>query len=491
MNTNAFFATLARMPGTGTALVTRHAVVDHAELIRQVTWLSAVLRHERSRIVATMIDNGAAWVIADLAALAEGLVHVPVPSFFTPQQVAFVLDAAGVDTVIAHQPVGGFSSMPVEIAGETVAWCRRPARDLAIHEGTAKITFTSGTTGTPKGVCLSADAMLAVAGSLATALRPIGVSRHLCALPLPVLLENVAGVYAPLLAGAASVVVACGDTGLEGSSRFDPSRLDAAMRRFHADSVVVLPQMLRAWTAWRARNPGDGLSAPRFVAVGGAGVGRPTIEQARATGLPAYEGYGLSEGASVQTLNLPGRDRPGSVGPALDHARVRVSPDGEIEIAGSLMLGYLGEPRLDPQWWPTGDLGEIDADRFIHVRGRRRHVLVTAFGRNVSPEWVESLLHAQPAIAHAVVQGDGRPALEAVIWPAHEAVSDAELAQTIAGANRELPDYARIQRFVRGRVPYGAAHGVCTANGRPLRAAIGSLHAAAFAAQRETSDVVL
>jgi long-subunit acyl-CoA synthetase (AMP-forming) len=162
----------------------------------------------------------------------------------------------------------------------------------------------------------------------------------------------------------------------------------------------------------------------RFIAVGGAAVGVAAIASARAVGLPAYEGYGLSEGASVQTLNLPGADRPGSVGRALPHARLRVATDGEIEIAGSVMLGCLGEPALVAEsltegasgardWWKTGDVGTIDGKGYVHVHGRRRNVLITAYGRNVSPEWVEMALTSQPAIAQAVVPGDGKPALEA------------------------------------------------------------------------------
>lgn len=72
-------------------------------------------------------------------------------------------------------------------------------------------------------------------------------------------------------------------------------------------------------------------------------MGAPLLAAARALGIPAYEGYGLSEGASVQTLNLPGRDRPGSAGAALPHAQLRIAADGEIEVAGSLFSGYLGQ----------------------------------------------------------------------------------------------------------------------------------------------------
>ena len=98
--------------------------------------------------------------------------------------------------------------------------------------------------------------------------------------------------------------------------------------------------------AWCGHLQQTGQAAPdslRFVAVGGAAVGAPLILAARARGIPAYEGYGLSEGASVQTLNLPGADRPGSAGRVLPHARLRVSDAGELLIGGSLFSGYLGD----------------------------------------------------------------------------------------------------------------------------------------------------
>jgi pyrroloquinoline quinone (PQQ) biosynthesis protein C len=183
----------------------------------------------------------------------------------------------------------------------------------------------------------------------------------------------------------------------------------------------------------------------------------------------------------VQTLNLPDADAPGSVGKPLPHARVRVAADGEIEVAGTPMLGYLGGPPHTRQWWPTGDLGSIDADGFVHVRGRKKNVIITAFGRNVSPEWVEAHLQAQPAIAHAVVFGEGAPALSAVLWPVRPETGDATFAQAVEAANATLPDYARVLHWTRAQQPFSVQAGMATANGRPQRAAIALCHDAALA----------
>jgi long-subunit acyl-CoA synthetase (AMP-forming) len=361
-----------------------------------------------------------------------------------------------------------------------LALLRRSVAPTAFPGGTAKITFTSGTTGNPKGVCLDLAGMLSVAQGVAEATAHLGITRHLCALPFAVLLENVAGVLAPLLRGGTCVVLPLAEVGLTGSSAFDPAALHRAVVRHAAQSVILLPQMLRAWMAWLHAARVEAPRNLRLVAVGGAAVGARLLLQARALGLPAYEGYGLSEGSSVQTLNLPGADRPGSAGRVLPHARVRIGTDGEIEIGGALFLGYLGGRSGQPRWWRTGDLGELDAEGFLHVRGRRKNVLITAFGRNVSPEWVETALRAHPAIAQAAVFGEGEPALSAVLWPSAPDTPDTNLDAAVAAANAELPDYARVLHWVRARAPFDASSGMATANGRPRRNAIHARHRVAL-----------
>jgi long-subunit acyl-CoA synthetase (AMP-forming) len=149
-------------------------------------------------------------------------------------------------------------------------------------------------------------------------------------------------------------------------------------------------------------------------------------------------------------------------------------------VAGSLFAGYLGDPTSPPDWWPTGDLGHIDADGFVHVRGRRKNVLITAFGRNVSPEWVETALRGENAIGQAVVLGDGQAALSAVLWPTHPDLSDAVLQAAVHVANAGLPDYARIPHWVRATAAFSADTGMATANGRPQRDAILARHAEAL-----------
>lgn len=471
MNADQFFERLQSTPSDAAAVQGAASTLTYRDLLEQVEARAAQLAREGVRVLGSILDNGPDWIVTDLAALRAGVVHVPIPGFFTAQQQSHVMAAARIDATLSPGSDGAARLQ------------RHAAPRAVLPEGTAKITFTSGTTGFPKGVCLSAEAQLTVASAIADATAGLGIVRHLCALPLPVLLENIAGVLAPLMRGATIVAPPLEDVGLRGSSRFAAASLHASVEASGCQSIVLLPQMLRAWTAWLQARGRRAPPSLRLVAVGGAMVGAATIEAARAAGLPAYEGYGLSEGASVQTLNLPGADQPGSVGRLLPHSQMRISRDGEIEISGTLFLGYLGGD--DPsraqreRWWPTGDIGRVDADGFVHIQGRKDAVLITGYGRNVSPEWVEALLESNRAVGRAVVLGAGLPCLGAVLWPSSAGeVSDADLAAAVSGINQQLPDYARIGHWARARHEFSEAGGLATANGRPRRDPIAALYAA-------------
>jgi len=467
---------------------------QRGEVEAAVADAALMLRDAGTRVLATLLDNTPAFVVLDEALLNGGQVHVPLPLFFTPAQVQHALQAAGVDTLVTTAPLAtrwpALSWASVTVAGEPLLRARLRNAPVALPPGTAKISFTSGTTGAPKGVCLGGEAMQCVAAGLVRAMAPLDIQRHLNALPFSVLLENIAGLMAPRLHGATVVTLPLRQLGLEGSSSFDAALFHATVQRHQPHSLILLPQMLRAWCGHLAQSGQRAPASLKLVAVGGAAVGAPLIHAAQALGIPACEGYGLSEGASVQTLNLPapaGAARAGSAGRALPHARLRVATDGELQIAGSLFSGYLGDTAPVPEWWPTGDLGRIDGDGFVHLLGRKTQVLITSFGRNVSPEWVETALHSQPVVRQAVVFGDGMPALCAVLWPVQAGTTDAALQAAVDQANATLPDYARISRWTRGRADFSAGTGLATANGRPQRAAIWQAHADALEAALEST----
>jgi long-chain acyl-CoA synthetase len=428
-------------------------VIGAGALDARVERIAGALAAARPRVVGLIADNGPDWLAADLAAQKARVVLVPLPEFFTDAQRAHAAAASGMDGVIGS-PLPGFEATG-EIDG--LRFYRRESRPVDLPRGTSKITFTSGTTGTPKGVPLRAAQQWAVARAVADATRELGLRRHVCLLPLSVLLENVGGVYAPRLAGAECCVPPLAEVGMRGSSSFDPAACLEAIEHWHADSVILLPQMLAALCAALEH----GARPPRllkFAAVGGAKVSPALIVRARALGLPAYEGYGLSECASVVTLNVPGADRTGSVGRPLAHVQIRILDD-EIQV------------KTSDEWHATGDLGRLDADGFLHIEGRRKHVLITSFGRNVSPEWPEAELLAGQAIAQAAVFGEARPRLCALVVPA-AAASPAAIEAQVRAANARLPDYAQIGAWLRADEPFTPQNGFATANGRARRDAL-------------------
>ena len=215
-----------------------------------------------------------------------------------------------------------------------------------------------------------------------------------------------------------------------------------------------------------------GLRAPdglQFVAVGGARVEQPQLLLARSLGIPAYQGYGLTECGSVVSLNRPDDDGD-DAGLPLPHVRVAIVDD-EIVVTTRAFLGYLGDVARKPGVpYSTGDLGYVAANGHVHLAGRRKNLLITSFGRNVSPEWVESILLAQPEIAQAVVAGEAQAALSAVLVPL-PGLPPVALDAAVQRANAQLPDYARIGHWVASS-PFSLSNGLATGNGRPVRSKI-------------------
>ncbi len=450
-----------------------------AEVLAEVAQLSA--RLPACRVLAVLADNSPAWVIADLAALRSGTVHLPLPTFFSRAQMIHALEQTAADAVLTDQPrtidaLGLGFAVDSEWQGLTLM--RRAVAAMAIPAGTAKVSFTSGSTGQPKGVCLSAAGLIDTVLALQERLADLPIERHLAVLPLSLLLENVAGVYVPLLRGAEVHLPALQDLGWRGMGGFDPARLDATVEAVRPDSLILVPELLKAWTIFLDRAGKQASPSLDYVAVGGARVDSSLLHRARTLGLPAYQGYGLTECGSVVCLNRPGDDGD-DVGRPLGHVQIRIDSD-ELRIRARAFLGYLGDAALPATEFASGDLGAFNARGHLALHGRCKNLLITSFGRNISPEWVESVLLAQPAIAQAVVGGDARPCLNALLVPLPGAGSDA-LAQAVAIANAALPDYARIGKW-SAVAPFTVQNGLATGNGRPRRAAILNHFAAEIAA---------
>lgn len=479
----AFEALLAALPETAIQVAHAGGTLSGAELRGRVDALAETLHQHDLTRVASRLDNGPDWLLLDLAVRRLGGVHVPLPTFFSPEQVEHALASSGAQCLVgesaAGQPGGTCDRLATLPPSGLSAWRLEPhAAAAALPAGTACITYTSGTTGRPKGVCLSAPSLLTVAAALVDAASAIAPRRHLCLMPLSTLLENIAGLYAPLLSGATILLPGLGEIGYTGASGLDVPTLLRCLHRYQPESVILVPQLLLALVSAAEQ----GLPPPaslRYIAVGGGHVGPSLMARAARLGLPVHEGYGLTECASVVCLNRPDAQRAGSVGRPLAHAQVGID-GGEIVVDGVRALGYLGGEALPPGPIRTGDLGHVDGDGFVHITGRRKNVFITAFGRNVSPEWVESELLQHPLLAQALVWGEAQADNVAVLWPRRADLDDAALARALGEVNAGLPDYAQVARFIRAERPFSAQEGLLTANGRPRREAILARYQAAI-----------
>jgi long-chain acyl-CoA synthetase len=457
------------------ALIHADGELCYAELLERARRRADLMRRLGLRTAGLLADNSADWVVCDLAAQIAGTTLVPLPSFFSTQQLLHALQSSGADSLMidaAHEQrlddlgFGTRYSQPMSETSRVVALDRGPTMSPDI----AKISYTSGTTGTPKGVCLSQLAMDTVATSLRAAISGLELRRHLVLLPLPTLLENIAGIYAPLQNGGEVVLPSLAEVGWQGTTKFDPQRLLTLIERYRPDSVILVPQILEAIIT-AIENGSRPPRSLRFVAVGGGHVPVSLLQRADTLDLPVYEGYGLTECASVVTLNTPRARRFGSVGKPLDHVGLRLDGTGEVLVRGANMRGYVGEKLDGLGEIATGDLGSLDADGYLYVHGRKKSAFISSFGRNVSPEWVEGEFLEQKSIMQIAIFGDARPWNVAVVVGAPSA-SAQEIQADIDAVNERLPDYARVGDWIVAHESFSPLNGLTTTNGRIRRTTI-------------------
>jgi long-subunit acyl-CoA synthetase (AMP-forming) len=460
------------------ALTGQTTQLTYAELAAQIDDLAHWMSEQNIGRAGLWGENSIEWIVADLAAWKAGITLVPLPRFFSRTQLQHVIAQAQLPCLLVcgdieqvadinerkNSPLASIYLDQLNVTDTTEAIA-----------SVAKITFTSGTTGTPKGVCLSTSALenvtLALAERIYSAMNTSDLNTHLTLLPLSTLLENVAGVYVPLYLGKRVVILPGAALGLTGSSQLSLPTLLQVLHQYQPNSVIVLPQILQGFVAASAQ--GFGLPASlQFIAVGGARTPAVLIEQARAMKIPVYEGYGLSECASVVSLNSPAADKIGSVGKALNHVEIKIDK-GVIKVRGNVFSGYLGQAaNTNDAWLDTGDLGYIDEEGFIFITGRQKNLLISSFGRNISPEWIEAELSLWRTIAQVMVIGDSQAFCSAIIVPASAEITAEQIVRDIRRTNQHLPDYARVQKFILAAEPFTPTNQLLTDNGRLRRAAI-------------------
>jgi long-chain acyl-CoA synthetase len=428
--------------------------------------------------VAILAASRPEWVLCDVGALRAGAVVVPVYPTNSPEECAHVLGHSGARVVIAEDAAQAAKlarvrdALPrlehvVLIDGDgdpalTLAELRRrgaehgaPPLPEVRPTDPATIVYTSGTTGLPKGCVLSHANLLAVADG---SIRRLELDAPVIYLYLPL-----AHVLARL---CALVALATGGTLAFWSG--DRERLAEELAAAAPTHVPTVPRLLEKMRTrvLSARGPrgvllraalasGDTMArcrreqrrpaaaerlrhalADRFVlakvraafgpnhpvvVTGAAPIGPEVLEFFDACGVTVLEGYGMTETAAASTLNTPGEHRLGSVGRPLPGTEVAIAGDGEVLMRGPhVFTGYHRDPdatelALADGWMHSGDLGHVDEDGYLHITGRKKDLIITSSGKNISPELIESALRETRWISQAVVVGDRKPYLVALV----------------------------------------------------------------------------
>ncbi|GAB2749878.1 AMP-dependent synthetase/ligase [Amycolatopsis magusensis] len=323
---------------------------------------------------------------------------------------------------------------------------------------TATIVYTSGTTGRPKGVELTHHNLLSeIQGAIQA---------------FPQLMEqgNSLLVFLPLAHVLARALALTGVTArVTLGHTSDVKNLVADLGTFRPTFVVAVPRVFeKVYNGAKQKAHGDGkgkiFDAAEATAVaysqakdngglglglrvkhlvfdklvysklraalgsrciaavsGGAPLGARLAHFFRGIGVPVFEGYGLTESSAASNVNTEAAFRVGTVGKPIAGTSVRIAEDGEVLLSGEVVFaGYWNNPAatvesLKDGWFHTGDLGELDDEGFLKITGRKKEIIVTAGGKNVAPSGLEDSLKAHPVISQAMVVGDQRPYISALI----------------------------------------------------------------------------
>lgn len=419
-------------------------------------WRYRDLVHLAPRVARLIADAGIApgdrviiwavnrpeWGIAFLGAVHAGAVLVPLDFRSSGDLAAKVAERTDAKLVLASAQTAGQAAalgLPVLLV-EQLPDRARTADPLApppvAPDDLLEIVFTSGTTGDPKGAMLTHRNLVSNARSLLEVFSLQANERLLSVLPLSHLFEQTVGFLTPLLAGASVVYPV---------SR-QPSVLVRTFREFRVTMLLIVPQGLKLLDnaierkvdatgkratfeklhRWARRLPrplrrilfrpviGQFGGRLRTIAIGGAAMDVDLAARWTEMGIEVLQGYGATEMAPVMTFTRPERNRVGTVGESIPGVEVRVADDGEVITRGpNRFAGYWQDPEataaaIDADgWYHTGDLGELDAEGMLTLRGRKKDMLVLPDGTNVYPEDIETVLAKDSRVRDAAVVGIG------------------------------------------------------------------------------------
>ncbi|MFC3500504.1 AMP-dependent synthetase/ligase [Micromonospora krabiensis] len=456
-------------------------------------------------IYETSSAEQAAWILGDSGAVAcvvESTAHATLVAGVRERlpELAHVwqIDLGGVDELVA----AGASVDPEEIE----------RRRAGLRSGdVATIIYTSGTTGRPKGCVLTHRNMYADAANAVPVLPNLFNPGASTLLFLP-LAHAFARLIQIGIVQARATMRHCSDT----------KNLVAELQEFRPTFVLSVPRVFeKVYNAAKQKaeadgkggifaraeqvaiaysealetpgGPGFGLRAQhalfdklvyrklraalggrcRDAISGGAPLGARLGHFFRGIGVTVLEGYGLTETSPAASVNLPGATRVGSVGRPLPGVTIRIDDDGEILIAGDLIFqGYwhneaaTAEALTPDGWFRSGDLGQLDADGYLSITGRKKEIIVTAGGKNVAPAVLEDQVRAHPLVSQCVVVGDRQPFVAALVTIDEEALPRWLETAGLAADTRveELGDHEGLRAEIQKAID-AANQGVSKAEG--------------------------
>ena len=453
------------------------------DVVRDVAAAMDASGLERGDRIAILAENRPEWAFVDYASLCAGVVPVPIYPTLTAHQIAYLLENSGARIVFASG--GELVEKAVEAAGDcpqdiTVVsfdeaadapddvlpwqdflsrgteiaegWTEESFRERALSAGpddVATVLYTSGTTGTPKGVMLTHNNIASNVRASRMALEVSESDNTVSFLPLSHILQRMCD-YLFMWVGCRIAYPRSIDTLVDDLKVIRPTVVVSVPRVYEKIyngimSAHGLKKLLVHWAAdvadrvaddrLEGREPGGLLALQYRVAdklvfrkvkaavggrirffVSGGGPLAPALNRFfYSIGLTILEGYGLTETSPVTNVNTEDEFRIGTVGKPLPGTEVRIAEDGEILIRGpQVMKGYLDDPEATAEiidedgWIATGDIGEIDDDGFLSITDRKKDIIVTAGGKNIAPQPIENRLKTHRLVEQAVVVGDRR-----------------------------------------------------------------------------------
>lgn len=505
--------------------------------------------------VAVMLRNSLEWVLFDLAALGLGLVTVPLYVNDRPDNFALIIEETGARMLLIEgveqweriREVHGRLDSLVRIVSLTRACTRECDLRLALladwlpdtadsydagnwrPDALASIVYTSGTTGTPKGVMLSHANILANAYAGVSRVPIYPDDLFLSFLPLSHTLERTAGYYVPVMAGAGVAHVRSLEQLPEDLAAVRPTIIVSVPRVFERVHKRITGR-LAAGPRWKRRlfdltvevgwhrflhRQGRGDWSPllllwplmdrlvagriraalggrvRLAISGGAPISTEIARFFIAMDLQLLQGYGLAEASPVVSVNSLADNLPETVGRSLAEVEVAIGANSELLVRGpNVMAGYWRNPVasaavIDRQGWlHTGDQARISDNGHILITGRIKEIIVMANGEKIAPTELEMAITADRLFEQAMVVGEGRPYLSALVvlneaeWGKlagtlavdaaaaemlESARVEAALLERIAPRLAHFPGYARILRVHAGLAPWNVQDGLITA----------------------------